>query len=31
LKIGRRNAIDLFKLDLDRSVVAEQSIHQAAE
>ena len=31
LKIGRRNAIDLFKLDLDQSVVAEQSIHQAAE
>ena len=31
VKIGRRNAIDLFKLDLDQSVVAEQSIHQAAE
>ena len=31
LKIGRRNAIDLFKLDLGETVVAEHGIHQAAE
>jgi gamma-resorcylate decarboxylase len=31
LKIGRRNAIDLFKLDLGETIVAGQGIHQAAE
>ena len=31
LKIGRRNAIDLFKLDLGKSAIAEHGIHQAAE
>jgi predicted TIM-barrel fold metal-dependent hydrolase len=31
LKIGRRNAIDLFKLDLGQSVFSEQDVHQAAE
>ena len=31
VKIGRRNAIDLFKLDLGESAIAEHGIHQAAE
>jgi len=31
LKIGRRNAIDLFKLDLGETTVAGHGIHQAAE
>src|SRR5207244_3857000 len=30
-KIGRRNAIDLFKLDLGETAVAGHSIHHAAE
>jgi hypothetical protein len=31
LKIGRRNAIDLFKLGLGEHAIAEHGIHQAAE
>jgi 2,3-dihydroxybenzoate decarboxylase len=30
-KIGRRNAIDLFKLNLGETTVAGHGIHQAAE